>query len=112
MRNIASRIMTTLTLAAAILASAPALAYTATVMERAELARLTPQRRKQVEARLTGEQTVRGVLDTMLLNNISLQFASDHIVAVDFDREIAVVHGKNGQMMAFPIDVTTLLIKK
>jgi len=98
-------------LAATILMSGAAFAYEATALEKAELAQLTPQLRSEVQARLSGEQTVRGILETMLLNKISLIFASDRVVAVDFDKGVAVVEGKDGKIMTFPFDVTTLVIK-
>ena len=94
-------------LAAAILMSNAAFAYEATALEKAELAQLTPQLRSEVQARLSGEQTVRGILETMLLNKISLIFASDRVVAVDFDKGVAVVEGKDGKIRTFPFDVTT-----
>ena len=65
----------------------------------------------QIEARITGGQTVRGILETMLLNNISQLFATNRVVAVDFDKGVAVVEGTNGQVKAFSFDVATLVIK-
>src|SRR5580692_3726214 len=89
-------------LAVMLLASGAAFAYDATALEKAELAQLTPQ---------PGSQTVRGILETMLLNNISQLFATNRVVAVDFDKGVAVVEGTNGQVKAFSFDVTTLVIK-
>jgi hypothetical protein len=99
-------------LAVAVLVSGAAFAKEPTAHEKAELAQLSPQLRSQVEARLTGDQTVRGILDTMLLNNISLKFATNRVVAVDFDNGIAVVEGKNKQIELFPFDVVTLAMTK
>jgi hypothetical protein len=104
-----SRIATTLVVM--LLASNSAFSYDATAFEKAELAQLTPQLRSQVEARMTGGQTVRGVLETMLLNNISQLFAANRIVAIDSDKGVAVVEGANGQVRAFNFDVATLVIK-
>jgi hypothetical protein len=98
-------------LAVMFLASGDAFAYDATAFEKAELAQLTPQLRSQVEARMTGGQTVRGILETMPLNNISKLFATNRVVAIDFDKGVAVVDGTNGQIKAFNFDVTTLVIR-
>lgn len=83
----------------------------ATPMEKAELAQLSLQLRSQVEARLVSGQTVHGVLETMLLNNVSQEFASGHVVATDFERGDLVVENRSGQMKVFPFDVATLAIR-
>ncbi len=82
-----------------------------TAIQKAELGQLSPQVRSQVEGRMTGEQSVRGILETMLLNNTSVMFATNRVVAVDFDKGVEVVEGKNGEIKAFPFDVETLAIK-
>jgi hypothetical protein len=82
-----------------------------TAMEKAELAQLSPQVRSQVEARLGSGQSVHGVLETMLLNKVSQNFADGHIVATDFQRGDVVVESQTGQMKVFPFDVTTLAVK-
>jgi hypothetical protein len=112
MQNMAGHSMTVAALTVAMLVSGAAFAKEPTAHEKAELAQLSPGLRSQVEARLIGDQTVRGVLDTMLLNNISLKFATNRVVAVDFDNGMAVVEGKNNQIELFPFDVVTLAIKK
>lgn len=112
MQNRNSLSLTALAVIVTVLASGAAQAYEPTAMEKAELAQLSPQLRSQVNARLTHEQTVRGILETMLLNNISLMFASNRVVAVDFDKGIAVAEGKNDKIELFPFDVVTLAIKK
>ena len=104
--------MAALALIVTVLTSGAAQAYEATAMEKAELAQLSPQLRGQVKARLSREQTVRGILETMLLNNVSLMFASNRLVAVDFDKGMVVAEGKNDQLELFPFDVVTLAIKK
>ncbi len=98
-------------LAATLLTSGYASAYNATAFEQAELAQLSPNLRSQVETRLTGEQTVRSFLDVMLLNNISADFATNKVVAADFDKGVVVVEGKNGDLNSYPFDVATLVIK-
>jgi hypothetical protein len=47
----------------------------------------------------------------MLLNNISQLFAANRVVAIDFDKGVAVVEGTNGQAKAFNFDVATLVVK-
>jgi hypothetical protein len=93
------------------LASSGVLAATPTQFQKAELAQLSPAVRSQVEARMTGTQTVRGIIETMLLNSVSEKFAAKRVVAVDFDIGVAVVEGKDGHMMRFPFEIPTLIIK-
>ncbi len=92
-------------------AATPAKA-TLTRFERAELAQLSPSLRKKVLAEMGPENTVRGILDTMLLNNISALIASNRLVAVDFEKGIAVVETKAGKVEAVPFDIATLVVKK
>ena len=78
------------TLAACSLAAAATLpiasfAADMNAFEKAELAQLSPKLRAEVEARMTGGQTVRGILETMLLNNISMLFVTSKVTAVDFE---------------------------
>ena len=87
-------------LAVMLLASGAAFAYDATALEKVELAQLTPQLRSQIEARITGGQTVRGILETMLLNNISQLFATNRVVAVD--SEVGTVVAQ--QVVAYTTD--------
>ena len=89
-----------------------AYAAQATPMEKAELGQLSPQLRTRVDARLGSGETIHGVLETILLNNVSQEFASGHIVATDFQRGDVVVQNTSGQMKVFPFDVTTLTIKQ
>ena|SRR5271170_4022923 len=65
-----------------LLASSSAFAYEATAFEKAELAQLSPQLPTQMEAWMTGGQTVRSSLDTMLLNHISQLFAARRVNAM------------------------------
>ncbi len=108
---------TSLTLAAMLLAGsfgAANLAYAAETspMDQAELNQLSPQVRQDVQSRLGSGETVHGVLETMLLNRVSQDFASGKIVATDFQRGEVVVAKPNGQMQAFPFDVETLQVHK
>ncbi|HKD74115.1 MAG TPA: hypothetical protein VKB76_01415 [Ktedonobacterales bacterium] len=98
-------------LAAAATLPAVAIAAGGTAFEKAELAQLTPQLRAQVRARLTKGETVRGILETMLLNNISQLFAVGAVKAVDFEKGIAVVATPNGEVKIVPFEVSTLVVK-
>ena len=99
-------------LAGSVVATGAAYAYDATPAERAELQKLSPQLRQKVEARMVSGQTLNGILETMLLNNLSQDFASGKIVATDWQRGEIVVENKGGQVRAFPFDVATLQIKQ
>lgn len=77
----------------------------------AELAYLSPAVRAQVEQRATGGNTVRGVMETMLLNTVSQLFAARRVVAVDFVKGVVVVEGANNETRSFPFDVTLLQVK-
>jgi hypothetical protein len=101
----------TAALAVTLLLSGAAYAEVPTALQKAELDQLNPQVRSQVEGRMTGEQSVRGILETMLLNNTSVMFATNRVVAVDFDKGVEVVEGKNGEIKVFPFDVATLAIR-
>ena len=83
-----------------------------TAMGTAELQQLSPVMRKDVMARLKDGQTVHGVLETMLLNKVSEDFAARRIVASDFTRGAVVVEGKDGTLHSFPFDVETLRLRK
>lgn len=83
-----------------------------TPVEKAELAEVSPPLRSQVDARMVNGQTVHGVLEAMLLNNVSQEFASGHVVATDFQRGDIVVENKSGQMKVPPFDVATLTVRK
>jgi hypothetical protein len=110
--NIASRRTAVLVSAtAAAFSVMPASAASYTKLEEAELAQLAPDLRAQVEARITNGQTVRGILETMLLNNISALFAAQRVEAVDFEKGVLVFETPGGALKSVAFDVTTLVIK-
>jgi hypothetical protein len=91
---------------------APTLAQVATSIEQAEMAGLAPATLAQVKARMAqGGQTVTEILQTMLLNNIKALVPGGTIVALDFNRGIAVVRTTTGGMRPVNFDTTTLAIK-
>jgi hypothetical protein len=111
MRYITGRIIAGAALAATFLMADTAFAEMPTPFQRAELAQLSPTVRSQVEARLKGKQTVRGIVETMLLNDISKQFAAKRVVAVDFEIGVATVEGKDGSIRTFPFEIPTLIVR-
>ena len=87
-------------------------AQVARSLEQAELAGLSPEKRAEVESRMKqGGQTVYEILQTMLLNSIKLKHPASRIVALDFNRGIAVVQTADGRMESVNFDTTTLSIK-
>jgi hypothetical protein len=89
---------------------APAVyAQAATSLEQAELAGLNPATRAEVQARMAkGGQKVEEVLTTILLNNIKLKHQASQIVAIDFDRGVAVVNEPGGTMHMYHFNTKTL----
>ena len=111
MRRIHQVVVVAILLAGSFGAAGVANAAEMSAMDKAELGQLSSPLRSQVQARLVSGQTVHGVLETMLLNNVSQDFASGHIVATDFQRGDVVVENQSGQMKVFPFDIETLKIK-
>lgn len=100
-----------LVVAATVMGASAAFAQMATTLEQAELAGLTAEKRAEVQARAVGGNTVYEVLQTMLLNNIKANHPGNRIVALDFNRGIAIVEVPGGAMKAVNFDTTTLAIK-
>jgi hypothetical protein len=98
--------------AAAVVAVPTAYAQVATTLEQAELAGLSQEKKAEVQARLgQGGQTVTEILQTILLNSIKLKHPASKIVALDFNRGIAVVQLTDGKISPVQFDPTTLVIK-
>ena len=95
---------------AALIASA-AFAQVATTLEQAELAGLSAEKRAEVQARAVNGNTVSEVLTTILLNSIKLKHPASKIVALDFNRGVAVVQLTDGKIEPVNFDTTTLAIK-
>jgi len=86
-------------------AAAPAAAQTSLgsrEFQRAELNEVSPTIRAEVERRLASApgNTVRGVLETMLLNEIGNRWPGSRIVATDMGRGIAVIALPNNDLKA------------
>ena len=90
--------------------STAAIAVTPTAVEKAELSMLSPDKQKEVLARATGGNTVSGVIETMLLNQISDDFANGDAISIDFTQELFVVRNKNGQLREYEFDSVTLTV--
>ena len=97
--------------AAALLIATAAAAAPPTALEKAELSMLSPAKQKEVLARATGGNTVDGVIETMLLNQISDEFAEGNVLAVDFDDSVTVVQGPKGDVRVYEIDTFNLILK-
>jgi hypothetical protein len=110
MRHVTGRFIAAAALATFFAVDA-ALAEVPTPFQQAELAQLSPAMRSQVETRMTGKQTVRGIVETMLLNNISKLFAAKRVVAVDFEIGVVTAEGKDGSIRTFPFEIPTLVIR-
>jgi hypothetical protein len=99
------------TLAAVGFLASAAYAQVATTLEQAELAGLSPEKRTEVQSRAVNGNTVYEVLTTMLLNGIKVKHPASRIVALDFNRGIAVVQLADGKMDAVTFNTQTLAIK-
>jgi hypothetical protein len=100
------------TLGVALMTATPSFAQVATTIEQAELAGLAPATLARVKASMAeGGQTVYEILKTMLLNNIKATVPGGTIVALDFNRGIAIVRTAAGGMRSVNFDTTTLAIK-
>lgn len=88
----------------------PAFAQATAAFQRAELAELSPEKRAEVEARATGGNSIREVLEVMLLNGIKLKYPANKIVALDFGRGAAVVEMTDNALRVINFDKTTLAI--
>ncbi len=107
-----------MSLAAVVLAgsfTAANVAFAAPVMapmDQAELAQLTPPVRHQVEAQMRDGQSVHGILETRLLNQISDRYPGQTIVAADFDRGDIVSRRTDGQLRVIPFNPQTLTLRQ
>lgn len=99
------------TLALAVLAAGPVAAQTSMgsrEFQQAELTEVSPAIRAEVERRVAAGpgNTVRGVLETMLLNEIQVRSPGSRIVAVDMGRGVVVIQMQNNQMQALTFNKT------
>ena len=98
--------------AAAVLIAAPlAYSFAATALEQAELAGLSPEMQAQVKARAVGGNSVTEVLQVMLLNNIKIKHEASQIVALDWNKGVAVVQLPNRSLAVVRFNPRTLQIE-
>jgi hypothetical protein len=74
---------------------------------------LSPETRREITQRATGGNTVYGVLETILLNNLQILDArglGSRIIAIDFSREVMVASIANEAPKVFRFDRRTLAI--
>lgn len=99
-------------LLAAALLTGRAQAMPPTSLEKAELSMMSVPKQKEVLTRATGDTTVDGAIETLLLNQISDAFAQGTVVAIDFDDAVMVVRGRKGQLRSYEIDTFNLTLKE
>lgn len=97
---------------AVLIAFSSAQAAEMSARDKAVFDQLTPQLQQEVKSRLKDGNTVRGVLETMLLNAISELFATNRIQAVDFDEGVAIVELPNGDVESVFFETDSLKIKE
>ncbi len=98
-------------LIAAVALGSAAQAVLPTSLEKAELSMMSPEKQKEVLKRATGGNTVDAVIETMLLNQVSDEFAQGNVISVDFDDAVFVVRNKKGQLKAYEFETMTLMLK-
>jgi hypothetical protein len=103
--------ITTAVALAAALMTASARAEPPTSLEKAELSMMSVAKQKEVLARAYAGNTVDGVIETMLLNQLSDEFAQGNVVGVDFDDAVFIVRNKKGQLKAYEFETLTLTLK-
>ena len=92
-------------LAATLFAAAPVAAQSSMgsrEFQQAELSEVSPAIRAEVERRVAAApgNTIRGVLETMLLNEIQVRWSGSRLVAVDMGRGVAVIALPDNSMKA------------
>lgn len=97
---------------AALLAFSSAQAAGMAAKDKAIFDQLSPPLQQEVKSRLKDGNTVRGVLETMLLNAISELFAANRIQAVDFDEGVAIVELPDGDVDTVFFETASLTIKE
>jgi hypothetical protein len=91
--------------------AAPVHAQTRAIVQ-AEMGLLDAATRAEVEASMRrGGQTERGVMETMLLNNIQLRYPAQRIVVIDFVKEMVSYQTPAGDVRVLGFDPRTLMLK-
>lgn len=82
-------------------------------MVRAIQEMLSPETLSEIRSRATGGNTVEGVLETILLNNLQVLDARGlgaHIIAIDFTRQVLVADIANQGPKVYHFDRRTLKV--
>ncbi|WP_372617386.1 hypothetical protein [Falsiroseomonas sp.] len=90
--------------------AAAAAAQPSREFERAELGYLNADLRAEVERRATGGNTPRGVLETILLNNLQLRLPATEVIAVDFLKSTVVYRAPDGALRAARFNPANLTV--
>jgi hypothetical protein len=103
------RILAASALAAALAAPLPALAQSSMgsrEFQAAELNEVSPTIRAEVERRVAQApgNTPRGILETMLLNELQVREPGSRIVGVDMGRGVVVIQQAGGALKAYTFD--------
>ena len=107
-----TRTITRMSLGAAIalcLATA-ATAQPAREMERVELSYLNAELRTEVERRATAGNTQRGVMETIMLNNLQLRLPATEVIALDFLKSTVVYRAPDGALRSARFNPATLTV--
>ena len=90
--------------------AAGAAAQPAREFERAELGYLNADVRAEVERRATGGNTPRGVLETMMLNNLQLRLPATEVLGLDFMKSLVVYRAPDGALRTARFNPSTLAV--
>jgi len=82
----------------------------ATAAQQKQLDRLSPQVRAQVEARLGPGQTVKEVVETMMLNDLSREYAEADYFIFDHEAQTVTVIHMSGKREVLAYDPATMVI--
>ncbi|HYN38754.1 MAG TPA: hypothetical protein VES39_05840 [Rhodospirillales bacterium] len=76
------------------------------------LSQLTPAARKEVLSRLTPGQSVTALVETMVLNRLSLLYAEGRIVEVDLIEGVATVQNRDGTTKKVTFSIEEIVIRE
>lgn len=99
-------------LLAAALGATMAQAVQPTSLEKAELSMMSVAKQKDVLMRASGGNSVDGVIEAMLLDQLSDEFAQGDVISVDFDDAVFVVMNKKAQLKAYAFEPQSLTLKE
>ena len=90
--------------------AAAAAAQPSREFERAEIGYLDASLRGEVEQRAMAGNTPRGVMETILLNNLQLRLPATEVVAVDFLKSAVVYRTPGGDVRLARFDPASLTV--